>query len=187
MGRICVNRSGRSWSVTETNAGGAVIGTIEPNEVFTWVAAWPGNEAGQSDEQRIYFRNSSGVLKYGWINNASAYNTFTSLSNFGKFNANLNNKNCAVFRTRRTVKVYDTAGNPYRVRNPINSSEYLINGSLSANSYVATSDATCGATHPGWMYVECFGPNDPSFGPGFVDIGLNVSSSPSGISLEGSL
>lgn len=31
MGHFCINRSGKNLTVTRTNGGGGVIGTIKPN------------------------------------------------------------------------------------------------------------------------------------------------------------
>lgn len=182
MGRICVNRSGQSWPVYETNTGGTVIGNLNPNEIFTWISGttWPG------DVQRIYFKDARGVLKYGFVLHASNTDTFASFSDFGLYRVNINNKNCAVFKTRRYTNIYDTNGNPYRAVDPY-TGKVIMGGTLPINSYVGTVSGTSGDSHPDWMYVDCFGPNDPSFGPGFIDVGLKVSSSPSAINLESSL
>ena len=53
MGNYCVNRSGRTFTITRTNGGSDVIGTLYPNEIFAWTGGWNGNHTGV-DYKRIY-------------------------------------------------------------------------------------------------------------------------------------
>ncbi len=172
---FCVNRSGKSLTVTLTNGGSQVIGTITPNEVYMWLESWNGNVVEGADYQAIYFKAADGTFKNGWVNGITGTRAMTRLTECSLYDIDILGTGVqSVFRTRRAVDKYSTSGNKI--------------GTIPANSFVSTENATCGSTNHKLMHIASWGEDgsDPTLCNMFIDpteAGMAFSS----FALEGEL
>ena len=160
MGYYCINRSGKTLSVTQSNTGGNVVGTIAPNEVFMYVSGWNGNVAEGADSHIIRFQKSSNVFETGWLNGATHIRGLTPLTECSLYNLDIGFGHGieSIFQTRRTLKRYDKAG------------KYI--ALLPVNSFVVTKNATCGNSNYRYMSISAYGIDggDPIPFDGFIDV-----------------
>lgn len=160
MGHFCINRSGKNLTVTRTNGGGGVIGTIKPNEVFVWIAAWSGNDAGDYDAQQIFFKRSDSEFVPGWVSGVTDIGGLTPLKRCSLYDIDIGYGNGveSVFQTRSAVKRYDKSG------------KYV--NTISANSFVTTKNATCGSSNRKLMHISSWGPDggEPTPCDSFIDV-----------------
>ncbi len=165
MGNYCVNRSGRTFTITRTNGGSDVIGTLYPNEIFAWTGSWNGNHTGV-DYQSIYFRNSSGVPTHGWLSGPSGTNCLTLLPTFRYQMVTWNGKQYYAFKLRRAEEYYNSSGG--------------LLGTIPAGRLILTDrNATCGQSNPGLMNFYAFqvsGSTYANVGSAFIDAGLSAGS-----------
>lgn len=169
--RSCVNLSGRSWNVYDSNNN--VIGAIEPREFFTYV----GYEGSLIS---IYFLSPSGA-KTGYLHSSDNIpsSCFTNIINRPYGTITLDQTQYKTFMMRKQMNLYDAAGN--------------IVGSVAAGKRVASLYGTAGQSMPylteihyaekrsgGWDSMKGSGVNY-----GFVDTGLRSGSSPTTIALYG--
>ena len=159
----------------EWNNPGPQIGKLYPREAFC-------AEYGEGFTN-IYFRNSSGVLTWGYIHDTSdvSRDVFTYCIKYPYEKKPLFGKEYCIFKFRRSEEIYTPSGTRW--------------GTVASGMRVACLSGMMGESHPDWMainYVERS--TDGEWVPvtegtkkyGFVDIGLNVGSTPSTISMYGS-
>lgn len=152
MGTVCVNRSGKTWNITESNAGGKVVGQIKPNEVFSWVGGFGGNFTGV-DCQQVRFHGGG-----GWLVGATDSGGLTPITECGLYKIDMYGKTCTVFQTRRSTAYYD----------PKTGAKI---GTIPPLYYLCTREGTSGQENPQLMYVDYWGKNDPNREDVFVDVG----------------
>lgn len=159
MGTICINRSGQELTVTTgpgVNYGS--LGTLKPNEVFTWLGAWPGNGWGY-EYQNICFKAEDGVLREGYIMTADLGSAITPITACNLFEVTLNadGKKTYAFNLRHPVNMYSTSG------------EYI--RTLAAETLVFTNSGVAGASNKDWMYIDYYGGLQMWAADAFIDIG----------------
>lgn len=160
MGTICINRSGKALAVTAgPGVGTGDLGTLRPNEVYTWLGAWPGNGYGY-EYQLIYFKTSNGQFKEGYIMTAGLGSAVTPITDCCLFKVLLQDgskKNTHAFDLRRPVNMYDSSGNFIRT--------------VPSNTYIFTNNGLAGQTHKSWMYIDLICDPEPVDANAFIDIG----------------
>ncbi len=182
MGKYLINRSGKNLTVTKTNGGSDVIGTIKPNEVYANTHEWSGNHAG-IDYQAVYFRNSSGKFEHGWLSGISGTKAATPLTDCCLYKADLSayglGSNESLFSLRRDTYMYQ-----YDADGTIGTKIKLIAG----EHIITTQNGTCGRHNPHLMSISGFAidGDDPQKCDFFIDV-CNGSMAFSNFVLEGEL
>lgn len=160
MGYYCINRSGKTLNVTKTNAGGAVLGTIAPNEIFMYVSGWNGNDVEGGDSHIIRFKKTNTTYETGWLNGATHLHGLVPLTEccLYKLDIGLGHGIESIFQTKRAVNRYNSNG------------KYV--DSLPANSFVVTKNGTCGEKNFRYMSISAYGIDggDPKPFNGFIDV-----------------
>ncbi len=163
MGRYLINRSGKNLTVTKTNGGSDVIGTIKPNEVYANTHAWAGNHAGV-DYQAIYFRNSLGQYERGWLSNISGTKAATPLIDCCLYTTDLTffgkSDKEATFKLRRDTYMYQ-----YDSDEDVGTTIKLKEG-----CYITTTNGTCGSKAPYLMSISSFGEEEPNACDFFINV-----------------
>lgn len=185
MGIVKVNKTDKKISIFDAvGSTGNIIGTLYPNEVFTWINEWNGTEASGYPSQQILFRNSSGTISRGWIHIAQGEPGMDkNICGLAKFTKIINGKTYYGFEMRRSEELYNTSAR-------------MLNISAGAGMRILCESSTSGATHPEWLavhYIET-GKGTGEYRQvvpqsyGFVDIGYDKGSTfTSNCSLIGSL
>lgn len=142
MGIVKVNRTSDKIKVYNSTALSTQIGTIYPNEVFTWVEEWNGTAGSGFPLQRICFRDSNGnVQKNGWISYEQTDKCLeTNLTKLAKFQKVINGTTYYGFKMRRTEELYDGSGNK------LSTSAYI-------NRHILCKSSTSGQSHTDWLAV----------------------------------
>lgn len=172
MGIVKINRTGTQVPIYHSNALTGQVGTLYPNEMFTWLSEWSGSRAGGFYAQSILFRNSSGTTESGWISATQSEPILAhNICSLPKFTKSINGKTYYGFKMRRTEELY-------------NSSARKLSFSATAGRHILCESSTSGATHPNWLairYLETgIGTNQyTEIVPGasaFVDLGYDKGS-----------
>ena len=184
MGIVKVNRTNTRIPVYEGSNGSGKIGTIYPNEVFTWIEEWNGSAASGFYSQRICFRNSAGEVDWGWVLLSQNDDELaTNICELPYSRVQDGGVNYYCFKMRRTEELYD--GNAQ----PLNKKAY-------AGRRILCKSSTSGAVNTNWLAVykleTAVGSGDYDFINGgnvaFVDMGYDQGSTfTSDFSLIGSL
>jgi len=185
--KICINKSGVSipiWDQPEFPwASNAVqIGTLYNTEAFGYNADWGGDGVFNA----IKFRNSSGNIATGWLNDdysggnplPSGWAKDCTLYPYGT--VTIGGTSYKTFKFRKSETVYSPSGDVW--------------GSVASGMRVACLNATAGSSHPEWKlvnYVERSSDGawiqvtGSGYTHGFVNVGLEDGSMPSTISMYG--
>lgn len=168
-------------------AGGTQIGTLYPNEFYTTV---PRDNDNNATYYKIYFRNKNGVKTLGYIETepggwSTGYEPWAQYQyEYAYYNSNgsslvtsatttINNVTYRVFTVKKAVTARYPNGNEF--------------GTLAAGTKLATYSSTVGQTYNGYMVFHKYKPvgasnwlSLTSSGYGFVNLGLEIGSSPAG-------
>ena len=184
MGIVKVNRTNRQVKIYEAVDMVKQIGTLYPNEVFTWVEEWAGSAASDYGMQRICFRNRAGEAYWGWIPvNGNDAVIATNICSLPYCKQVINGKTYYGLKMRRTEELYDGSAN-------------LISKKAYAGRIILCDSSTSGRVNNHWLNCQYL---ETSAGSGryaeiisgkdaFVDLGYDQGSTfTSNSSLIGSL
>lgn len=162
MGIICVNRSGKEFPVLQSRPfDSPVLGTLRPNEVFTWLYDFSGNSEEIGLQYHcIYFRGSDGHFHEGWVNTVGAGSAITSITNCSLYDVDMGDGSgtVSVFQSRFAVDFYTPSGS------------YV--NTIPAGYFISTKDGLAGESHKTWMHIHSYGESGPKFVDGFINIGF---------------
>ncbi len=141
MGIVKVNRTDTRINIYDDITFQRKIGTIYPNEVFTWISQAEGQASVGYYAQNICFRNSAGKVSRGWI--AYSQNDDELATNICELSlpkVTVNGESYFCFKMRRNEELYD--GNANR---------------LSKTAYmgrrILCKSSTSGAANTHWLAV----------------------------------
>lgn len=184
MGIVKVNRTNRQVKIYEAVDATKQIGTLYPNEMFTWIEEWTGSAASDYYMQRICFRNKAGEPYWGWVALAQNENVLaTNICALPYCKKVINGKTYYGFKMRRTEELYDGSAN-------------LISKKAYAGRILLCESSTSGKVNTHWLacqYLETAVGSDRyaeiiSGKDAFVDLGYDQGSTfTTNCSLIGSL
>ena len=128
--------------------------------MFAWTGEWAGSESTGVDCQGGYFKKNNSQFVRGWVLGKMGTSAFTPLTKCSLYDidAGFGNGVESVFKTRIAVSKHDSNGNSL--------------GTLPANQYVLTKNATCGSKNPKLMHITAAGSDEE--GPQNCDCFINV-------------
>lgn len=168
--KFCVNLSGSVQPVYDDN--NRKIGDIMLREFFL---VW-GNEGSLTS---IYFKGPSGAMLNGYLHDAPE-GTTTPIAYRSHSTVRLNGIEYRAFIMRRTMNLYDTF-------------DQRVGSVASGKRVLCLTGTSCGGSHPEYMAINYAEKRaggwdkmaDSKNNYGYVDTGMNISTSYSGIPLYG--
>ena len=184
---MAINKSGKNlpiFSGWPSVDKGNQIGTIYNRDVFIY--------GDTEDGVEVYFRNSSGRIVQGFYyatdangndlfsSNAEAMKALSSCIDYPFSTVTIGGTEYYTFKFRRNEEVYTASGSSW--------------GTVASGMEVACRTDAMGDSHPDWKLInyvkrssdgQWVAVTGSGYKHGFVDIGLNVGSTPGSISMYG--
>ncbi|MEF9935004.1 MAG: hypothetical protein RR437_08765 [Clostridium sp.] len=175
---MLVNRTGTQIPVYRDTRKSERIGTLYPNEHFSYCSGWGGDGVFNN----ILFRNSAGVPTYGFIIDDHPTNSVmggcADIFDFPHNSVQIGTRWYRTLKLRRNEKIVNPDGSSW--------------GTGAAGCLVGIRDSLVGDNNPGLKKIEYIQRSSDkawikvSNGYGYINIGYEDGSMPSNISLYGS-
>lgn len=174
--QMLVNKTGRQIPIYRDTSGQVKIGTLYPNEHYSYVGNW----GGDGIFNRVCFRNSSGKIAYGFVIDDIGIYDGTGIFDFPHSSVQIGTRWYRTLKLCRNEKIYNKDG------------QGIDTGV--AGCLVGIRDSEVGSSHPEWKkiyYIQRSSDkawvkvDGTGAGYGYINIGYDKGSMPSDISLYG--